>query len=227
MNKEKNNIRFLREKHKLTQQAVADFLGVSLKAYRNYEKSPHTIPMKCAIQLSDKYNVSLDYLLNRYEYTTTGNEYIINALDLNQTSIDTLTGLKKQSDKEDYISLTLTDTINHLLANPLLCRDLLHNLRLFLVKNEYDTLCYLEGGSFQPLPYQTIAMGKEVLDNANNPGYAVIGLGKEDLLAKTTLENMHALLYKLQEFYSKEQANKKPSDDIPGQTHINDYLQEK
>lgn len=219
-----NNIKSLRTKHKLTQQAVADYLGISLRAYRIYEATPLKLPMEHAIALSDKYNVSLDYLLNRSNYTSVGNEYIINNLDLNQTSIDTLTGLKKQSDKEDYISLSLTGTINHLLSNPLLARDLLHNLRLFLVQNEYDTLCSLVGGSYQPLPYNDIVLGKKVLDNANNPGYAVIGLSNEDLLKKATLENMHSLLYKLQEFYDKEQANKKPSNDIPGQTTINDFL---
>ena len=224
MNENNNNMRSLRTKHDLTQQEVADYLGVSLRAYRNYEKSPITLPMEHAIALSDKYKVSLDYLLNRSNYTSTGNEYIINNLGLDQTSIDTLTGLKSQSDKEDYISLSLPGTINHLLSNPLLCRDLLHSLRLFLVQSEYDTLCSLVGGSYQPLPYNNIVIGKKVLDNANNPGYAVIGLSNEDLLKKATLENMHSLLYKLQEFYDKEQANKKPSYDIPGQTTINDYL---
>lgn len=221
MNKEKNNIRLLREKHKLTQQAVADFLGISLKAYRNYEKSPHTIPMNCAIKLSDKYNVSLDYLLNRYEYTTTGNEYIINNLGLSQTSIDTIQGISKYSKTENYTDITSIDILNYVLSNPLLFIDLLGSLRWYILKNDFSTLCTFEfkdgTRQYNKLPYQLLG--------ATN-GQSVIGLNTADIVEKTALENLHKLLYELQKRY-KDYASKQSAPDIPGQTHINDFLQEK
>ena len=221
MNKNNNNLVTLRNKHKYTQQEVADYLGVSLRAYRGYEKSPITLPMECAIKLSDKYNVSLDYLLNRYEYTTIGNEYIINNLGLSQTSIDTIQGVNKWSEKEtEYSNASGIDILNYILSNPLLFHDLIHSLRLYLLKNDYSTLCtleFIEGTrEYKPLPYQLLC--------ATN-GKACIDLNTDDILEKTALENLHKLLYELQELY-KNYAPKQSAPDIPGQTHINDFLQD-
>jgi len=57
----------LRKKRKLTQQQVADELGLSRSTYTCYEvgNSMPTAAMLCAI--GDLFEVSLDYLLGRHE----------------------------------------------------------------------------------------------------------------------------------------------------------------
>lgn len=217
---EKTTLQLLREKHKYSIKKVANYLLATEKTYASWEDAPKTIPMDNAIKLSELYNVSLDYLLNRSQYTTTGNEYIINSLGLNQTSIDTIQGLKKYSKTEDYTSLTSIDTLNYILSNPLLLLHILSDLRCYILKNEYSTLCtieFVEGTrEYKPLPYQLLG--------ATN-GLSLLGLNTDDIVEKTALENLHKSLYELQASY-KDYAPKKETPDIPGQTHINDFLQD-
>ena len=53
----------LRVDHDLTQQEVADFLKINRTTYRRYEKGERDLPLELAIQLSQLYNTSLDYLV--------------------------------------------------------------------------------------------------------------------------------------------------------------------
>lgn len=55
----------LRIDHDLTQQAIADYLGIQREVYRRYEKGTRTIPVEFLIQLADYYNTSIDYLVGR------------------------------------------------------------------------------------------------------------------------------------------------------------------
>ena len=58
-------IRYLRFKHRFTQQIVADAIGVSLTTYSKYELGKINIPVEVLIKLSDFYDVSIDYLVGR------------------------------------------------------------------------------------------------------------------------------------------------------------------
>ena len=56
-------IRDLREDNDLTQNEVAKHLNMKQPQYHRYEKGIRDIPTDVLIQLSDFYNVSVDYLL--------------------------------------------------------------------------------------------------------------------------------------------------------------------
>ena len=58
----------LRVDHDLTQQQVADILGIQREVYRRYEKGSRTIPIEFLIQLADYYGVSVDYLVGRVNH---------------------------------------------------------------------------------------------------------------------------------------------------------------
>lgn len=56
-------IRNLREDHDFKQSDIANQLGLSQSQYQLYESGKRRIPVDIVIQLSQIYNVSVDYLL--------------------------------------------------------------------------------------------------------------------------------------------------------------------
>lgn len=58
-------IRQLREDHDLTQQQVADMLGMKQPQYYRYEQGYRDIPTDILIKLADYYNTTTDYILGR------------------------------------------------------------------------------------------------------------------------------------------------------------------
>lgn len=58
-------IRDLREDKDLTQTQVAKILGMSQTGYSKYETGENDLPTQVLIKLSDFYDVSIDYLLDR------------------------------------------------------------------------------------------------------------------------------------------------------------------
>lgn len=55
----------LRNDHDMTQQQVADYLGIKREVYRRYEKGTRTIPIDLLIRLADLYKTNIDYLVGR------------------------------------------------------------------------------------------------------------------------------------------------------------------
>ena len=55
-------IRDLREDHGLSQQQVAQILGIHRTTYAHYERGDRDIPLYTAVHLTKLYHVSLDYL---------------------------------------------------------------------------------------------------------------------------------------------------------------------
>lgn len=55
----------LRKSRKLTQQNVADFLGIPYKTYQNYEREVREADSAILCRLADLYGVSLDALYGR------------------------------------------------------------------------------------------------------------------------------------------------------------------
>ena len=58
----------LRNEHRLTQQNVADRLGVKLRTYQYYEsgnEASHRPDLETLVVLADMYGVSVDYLIGR------------------------------------------------------------------------------------------------------------------------------------------------------------------
>ena len=59
------NIRALREDNDLTQQQLADYLGVAQNTYSQYETGKIADTAQVLVKLADFYGVSVDYLLGR------------------------------------------------------------------------------------------------------------------------------------------------------------------
>lgn len=60
-----NRIKELRHKNKVSQQELADLLGVTTRAWRFYESGDREPNITGLISLADYFNVSLDYLVGR------------------------------------------------------------------------------------------------------------------------------------------------------------------
>ena len=78
-----NNLRFLRTKHKLTQDDLSSLLNISRQAYSNYETSKRTPDLDSLLHISRFYRISIDELVldnlqSTYHPSTlkTGEEYI-------------------------------------------------------------------------------------------------------------------------------------------------------
>ena len=78
-----NNLRFLRTKHKLTQDHLSSLLNISRQAYSNYETSKRTPDLDSLLHISRFYRISIDELvLDNLQSTyhtsalKTGEEYI-------------------------------------------------------------------------------------------------------------------------------------------------------
>lgn len=56
-------IRDMREDHDMTQQQVADYLGISQTMYARYERGANELPIRHLVALCQLYHVSSDYLL--------------------------------------------------------------------------------------------------------------------------------------------------------------------
>ncbi len=61
----KLKIKDLREDNDLTQTQVAKILMCDQSLYSKYERGEREIPLRLLINLSEYYNVSLDYLVGR------------------------------------------------------------------------------------------------------------------------------------------------------------------
>lgn len=58
-------LREVRMSSGLTQQNMADKLGISLNAYQKYEQAERSPSLECLVSIADIFDISLDYLLCR------------------------------------------------------------------------------------------------------------------------------------------------------------------
>ncbi len=58
-------LRELRNEKKMKQQEMADYLGVSIRAYQYYESATHYPDVSGLMQMADYFGVTTDYLLGR------------------------------------------------------------------------------------------------------------------------------------------------------------------
>ncbi|MCX4268496.1 MAG: helix-turn-helix transcriptional regulator [Lachnospiraceae bacterium] len=61
-------LRNVRKKCGLTQQNMADKLGISLNAYQKYEQAERSPSLECLVIIADIFDISIDYLLCRDEF---------------------------------------------------------------------------------------------------------------------------------------------------------------
>jgi len=62
-----DRLKEIRRENKLTQQQIADYLGITQSAYAYYETGRSMIDIETLKKLADYYRVSLDYLAGRYK----------------------------------------------------------------------------------------------------------------------------------------------------------------
>ena len=65
MNNYYPRLKDLREDNDLTQQQVADYLGMKQSQYSRYERGHRDIPTDVLIKLAELYKTTTDYLLGR------------------------------------------------------------------------------------------------------------------------------------------------------------------
>ena len=58
-------LRDLRKEQHITQQSVADYLGIKVRTYQYYEGDDHRPDYETLIKLADFFHVTTDYLLGR------------------------------------------------------------------------------------------------------------------------------------------------------------------
>lgn len=58
-------LRLLRAEVKLSQQDLAEYLGITQSAYSDYENGRTIIPIDVLCKICDYYMISMDYLLGR------------------------------------------------------------------------------------------------------------------------------------------------------------------
>lgn len=87
----KNRLRSLREKKRLTQEEAAKRIGIARPTYANYEAGNREPDIETLIKIAEFYKVSLDYLVGRTDnpnMTFTEQERIIyDKLDLTDEEI--------------------------------------------------------------------------------------------------------------------------------------------
>ena len=56
-------LRDLREDHDLSQEQIAELLGIQQTVYSRYERGAQTIPLQHLVTLAKYYTVSTDYMI--------------------------------------------------------------------------------------------------------------------------------------------------------------------
>ncbi len=60
-------VRCLRKREKITQEQMAQQLGISRRTYANYERGVHAMPAEVLACIADAFGTSMDYLTGRCE----------------------------------------------------------------------------------------------------------------------------------------------------------------
>ena len=63
-----SRMKALRVEKKMTQQQVANALGLNSVTYLRYEKGQHQMPLELLPMIADLFDVSLDYLFGRTDF---------------------------------------------------------------------------------------------------------------------------------------------------------------
>lgn len=146
------NLKTIREENGYTQTAFAALLGCDVKTYRKYEKGAEYPKLECLIDLSDRYHVSIDFLLGRSCCRSVDNEYIHQQLGLSDNAINQLKGFKAHDEmfkftnaaiEKDYSFLGSYDLrlpfINCLITSNKL-RPLINTMFLYILPDKFKRL---------------------------------------------------------------------------------------
>ena len=62
-------LRDLREDSDLKQVDIAEYLGIAQTVYSRYERGFQTVPLEHLIRLAELYKVSVDYIIERSDFS--------------------------------------------------------------------------------------------------------------------------------------------------------------
>lgn len=99
-----NHLESLRNELNLTKKELADVLGVSNSIYARWEKNSDSIPTRRLIQISNFFNVNIDYILNL------SNKKI--AIKSSKINYDLIT--KRTKEVREDLNMTLRDIASFL-----------------------------------------------------------------------------------------------------------------
>ena len=117
-----DKIKYLRKKHKITQQNMAQALDIARSTYTSYENNNRSPDYELLIKMADYFNVSTDFLLGRTERTN---------LEANETP--------DQSDhNKEASSYNFADVINHLIE----VREISEEDYAYITKQVEDFISY-------------------------------------------------------------------------------------
>lgn len=164
-----NNLKEVRTQNNATQAQIADFLGVTIKTYRGYEKGQEYPKLEYLIALSDKWGVSIDYLLGRSDFTKDGNEYISSVTGLTDKGINQLRRVadhdkflkqsnEKNKNRNDNFSVR---PVHHVPRIPIInfileSKSFINLINDFIYYLDSDRYTNLLDGSFHELPTKEI-----------------------------------------------------------------------
>lgn len=69
-------LKFLRKRTGLTQQTIANNIGIAQQTYAGYESGKHEPSIEIAIRLANFYNISMDYITGRFIGSDTSKEIL-------------------------------------------------------------------------------------------------------------------------------------------------------
>lgn len=102
------NLKLLRTKNKLSQQQLADIIGVTQQSINKYENHKIEPDIQTLIKLAEYFNTSVDYLVGHTDI-----DHVIESIvryDLNQDEAILIDKYRRLSKKQKNVVLILTDS---------------------------------------------------------------------------------------------------------------------
>ena len=107
-------IRNLRKERSMSTMQLANKLGVSEETLKKWEGGERSIHISHFQQLANLWEISIDYLIGRTEYTNIGNQEISESTGLTNKTIDKLRSFNEKGyDKPARVLNYLFDEVNH------------------------------------------------------------------------------------------------------------------
>lgn len=164
------------------------------KTVYNWESEKTELNYSTILSVCKILKCSSDYLLGLDECTTKTRQFISEETGLSENSIDTLKVINNHWETIEK------DTLNFIMNDSEQILDFLSWLSLY-TKNDYDTpITYSEEKhSYEKCGYVVngengIIFGKEVLDNAGNPGWNQLGVGVDILESHAMLKMQEIMI---------------------------------
>ncbi|MFZ2647283.1 MAG: helix-turn-helix transcriptional regulator [Lactococcus chungangensis] len=117
-------LKFLRKEKKLTQQELADKLGMSRVGYGYWEKGSREPDLKMLLKLSELLNASLDYLMGNSDY---------NFMDTKQMILKSMTA--NESEQKEIERQSQVFFIESILIQIVFLNRTYDDIRELLIKN--------------------------------------------------------------------------------------------